>query len=197
MGTWVVINGSPRLNGKSARVVRMLKLSIEQSHPEAEVLEFEVGRMDVSGCNGCEFCRTNDECIIEDDMAQLIDALNGAERVLLVTPIYFAGAPSQLKAVLDRLQPFFWPYLSRKAKGEPLRSARFPFSWWAMAATRTVTSRWSPASARRWPLRALLLKKPFRLSASSTLSANIWESGVLPDGQAFIFGKRCRDARRP
>lgn len=124
MGTWVVVNGSPRLNGKSARIVRMLKLAIEQKYPEVEVLEFEVGRMDVSGCNGCEFCKTNDECIIEDDMTSFIDALADAERVLLVAPIYFAGAPSQMKAVLDRLQPFFWSYLSRKAEGEPLPPKR-------------------------------------------------------------------------
>ena len=60
MGTWVVINGSPRLNGKCARLIHMLKMSIEQSHPEVSLVEYEVGRMDVSGCNGCEFCKTND-----------------------------------------------------------------------------------------------------------------------------------------
>ena len=42
----------------------------------------------------------------------------------MVSPIYFAGAPSQLKAVLDRLQPFFWPYLERRKKGEPLPAKR-------------------------------------------------------------------------
>ena len=55
MGTWVVINGSPRLNGKCARIIRMLKMSIEQSYPEVNLVEYEVGRMDISGCNGCEF----------------------------------------------------------------------------------------------------------------------------------------------
>ena len=124
MGTWVVINGSPRLNGKCARLIRMLKASIEQSHPEVSLVEYEVGRMDVSGCNGCEFCKTNEECIIEDDMMQFIDDLNKAERVFLVAPIYFAGAPSQLKAVLDRLQPFFWSYLDRKKASRPLPAKR-------------------------------------------------------------------------
>ena len=124
MGTWVVINGSPRLNGKCARIIRMLKMSIEQSYPEVNLVEYEVGCMDVSGCNGCEFCKTNDGCIIEDDMTQFIDDLDTAERVFLVSPIYFAGAPSQLKAVLDRLQPFFWPYLERRKRGEPLPAKR-------------------------------------------------------------------------
>lgn len=124
MGTWVVINGSPRLNGKCARTIRMLKMSIEQGYPEVNLVEYEVGCMDVSGCNGCEFCKTNDGCIIEDDMTQFIDDLDTAERVFLVSPIYFAGAPSQLKAVLDRLQPFFWSYLERRKKGKPLPAKR-------------------------------------------------------------------------
>ena len=178
MGTWVVINGSPRLNGKCARIIRMLKMSIEQSCPEVNLVEYEVGRMDISGCNGCEFCKANEECIIEDDMTQFIDDLNTAERVFLVSPIYFAGAPSQLKAVLDRLQPFFWRCL-----------------WWAMVAIRMVMSLWSLAFGHLWPLRVLLLKKRFRSLGLIDSSANIWESGVLLDGQAFIFGKRGRNAR--
>ncbi len=124
MTRWVVVNGSPRLNGKSARVVRMLKLLIEQRTPEVELVEFEVGRMDVSGCNGCEFCRTNGECVMDDDMTQFIDELDSADRVLLVVPVYFAGVPSQMKAVLDRLQPYFWPYLERKKAGETLPEKR-------------------------------------------------------------------------
>ena len=124
MAPWVIVNGSPRLNGKSAKVVRMLKMLIGQKHPEVELVEFEVGRMDVSGCNGCEFCAANSECIIEDDMAELIEAIDAAERILLVTPIYFAGAPSQMKAVLDRLQPYFWPYLECRKQGLPPREKR-------------------------------------------------------------------------
>ena len=117
LASWVVINGSPRLNGKCARVVSLLKFGIASNYPDVEVAEFEVGRLDVAGCNGCEYCRTAGECIIEDDMCQLVDALDAAERVFLAVPVYFAGAPSQTKAVLDRLQPYFWNYLERKKAG--------------------------------------------------------------------------------
>ena len=57
-------------------------------------------------------------------MAQLIDALDGADRVMMAVPVYFAGAPSQMKAVLDRLQPYFWQYLDRKKAGLPPREKR-------------------------------------------------------------------------
>lgn len=124
MDSWVVINGSPRLNGKCARVVSLLKQGIAHTHPDVQLQEFEVGCMDVSGCNGCEYCRAGEGCIIEDDMPQLIDALDDAQRVLLVVPVYFAGAPSQMKAVLDRLQPYFWDYMERKKAGVPLKPKR-------------------------------------------------------------------------
>ena len=44
----------------------------------------------------------------------LIEELDRADRVILVTPIYFASLPSQTKAVIDRLQPYFWDYVARR-----------------------------------------------------------------------------------
>ncbi len=124
MPTWLIINGSPRPNGQSARVVKLLSLLISQNHPDVELREFTVATCDVLGCNGCDYCKTDDECIMSDDMAELIEDLEQAQRVLLVTPIYFAGLPSQTKAVLDRLQPLYWRYRECIESGEPLPSKR-------------------------------------------------------------------------
>ena len=41
-----------------------------------------------------------------------------------MTPIYFAGLPSQTKAVLDRLQPLYWRYRECIESGEPLPPKR-------------------------------------------------------------------------
>ncbi len=119
MEKWLIINGSPRINGKSARVVRMLTASLEHSHPQVGLELFEVATAQVEGCNGCEFCETAGTCIYEDDMVGLMGQLEQVQRVLMVMPIYFAGAPSQAKAVLDRMQPYFWEYLKRKRAGLP------------------------------------------------------------------------------
>lgn len=119
MEKWLIINGSPRINGKSARVVRLLTAQLEQSRPQVQVELFEVANAQVEGCNGCAYCETTGTCIYEDDMAGLMQQLKQAQRVLMVMPIYFAGAPSQAKAVLDRMQPYFWEYLKRKRAGLP------------------------------------------------------------------------------
>ena len=118
MAKWLILNGSPRINGQSAKVIRMLTLLIENKLPDVELEVFEVARHLVEGCNGCEFCNTTDECIIEDEMAELLDLLEEADRVVLVTPTYFAGVPSQLKAVLDRFQQVYWRYTRQREAGE-------------------------------------------------------------------------------
>lgn len=119
MPQWLIVNGSPRVNGSSARVVKLLSALIADRRPDVALSAFEVGTCDVLGCNGCDYCRTDDECIMSDDMTDLLDTLEAAERVILVTPIYFAGLPSQTKAVLDRLQPLYWRYREREEAGVP------------------------------------------------------------------------------
>lgn len=47
-------------------------------------------------------------CVIEDDMQELYPLLDDADELVVVSPVYFAGPPSQLKAILDRLQPYYW-----------------------------------------------------------------------------------------
>lgn len=37
-----------------------------------------------------------------------MDAIDAADAVLVISPLYFAGVPSQFKAMLDRFQPRFW-----------------------------------------------------------------------------------------
>jgi multimeric flavodoxin WrbA len=60
----------------------------------------------------CEIVADSDSrehnCIFEDDMIEVRKHLDAADELIVVCPTYFAGVPSQAKAVLDRLQPYFW-----------------------------------------------------------------------------------------
>ena len=76
----------------------------------------------ISPCTGCESCANNRGrqselyCIISDDMLRVRSLLNACDELVLVSPVYFAGAPSQLKAFLDRLQPYFYANWRAKPK---------------------------------------------------------------------------------
>lgn len=47
-------------------------------------------------------------CFMKDDMKTVRRHIDAADELIVVSPVYFAGAPSQLKALLDRMQPYFW-----------------------------------------------------------------------------------------
>ncbi len=81
-------------------------------------------RLTWRGCTGCDACRDNiaklvelgeeaidDDfapCVIDDDMQEIYELIDSADEITVVSPVYFAGPPSQLKALLDRLQPYYW-----------------------------------------------------------------------------------------
>lgn len=55
-------------------------------------------------------------CVIEDDMQELYQLIDAADELIVVSPVYFAGPPSQLKALLDRLQPYYWANTRARVK---------------------------------------------------------------------------------
>ena len=110
----LIIVGSPRVDGRSAALAEQLFEACVEDCPEDEVALVPVATLDIGGCRGCDQCRETDEggahrCVIEgDDMRELYALLDDADELVVVSPVYFAGPPAQLKALLDRLQPYFW-----------------------------------------------------------------------------------------
>ncbi len=54
------------------------------------------------------------QCFMQDDMRIVREHVDAADELIVVCPVYFAGAPSQFKALLDRMQPYFWSDLRKK-----------------------------------------------------------------------------------
>jgi len=52
------------------------------------------------GCLSCVFEKT--KCKINDDLYQLLDAIQKADRLLLIAPVYVLSVPGKLKMLLDR-----------------------------------------------------------------------------------------------
>ena len=120
----LIIVGSPRTNGRSAHLANMLFESCIEECPDDELALAPVSTLNVAGCTGCDACRGNiaklvelgeealdDDfapCAIDDDMQEIYELIDAADEITVVSPVYFAGPPSQLKALLDRLQPYYW-----------------------------------------------------------------------------------------
>lgn len=114
----LVITGSPRRRGVSARYADELVSSLEGM--DVRVGQWRMAESSVAGCNGCEACRRSavrragdsseaarPYCVILDGMQKLYAMLDAADEVHVVCPVYFAGVPGQFKCVLDRMQPYW------------------------------------------------------------------------------------------
>jgi multimeric flavodoxin WrbA len=108
MATWLIISGSPYAQGTCARIAEQIKTSLYDLDPHTNIHLFSVATLNVHGCIGCNVCKDDFTCIYQDDQNLVREALESADAALIISPIYFAGVPSQLKAVLDRLQPYYW-----------------------------------------------------------------------------------------
>ena len=121
------ICGSPRARSSEA----LLSL-LEQGAREvgARSRRFLLSNKHLAPCTGCGYCEKKGECVlakagsslkVDDDYDELIEALSYADALAVVSPLYFAGPPAQLKALFDRMQPFW----SRQyLLGEPLAAKR-------------------------------------------------------------------------
>lgn len=106
----MIIVGSPRIDGRCAELANELFEACIEDYPEDLVSLIPLASVNVEPCVGCDACRKSEdyECFIDDDMAEIREVLEDTDELIIVCPVYFAGAPAIMKAFLDRLQPYFW-----------------------------------------------------------------------------------------
>lgn len=102
-----LINGSPRAGGSNT-----LKLSEAFAAGLAESGEYQTVRADLyrknlKPCRGCFSCwrATPGQCVIQDDMAELLKEYVSADVVIWSFPLYYYFAPSTVKLFFDRMLP--------------------------------------------------------------------------------------------
>lgn len=100
----VVLKSSPHKNGSSNMLAdQFIKGAEENGH---EIVTFDVARMNMHPCIGCDRCGMNGECVHKDDNGIIRDNLLSADMVVFVTPIYYFGMTAQLKTVIDRFYSY-------------------------------------------------------------------------------------------
>ena len=97
----LVLTGSPHVKGTTAALAdAFCEGALSAGH---HVERFDAGRMKIGPCLGCMACRKEGgACVRHDDMEKIRPALLEADVVVFVSPVYYFGITSQLKAVIDR-----------------------------------------------------------------------------------------------
>ena len=142
----VIVVGSPRAEGRSAALANELFCACIDECPDDGVSIVSVASVEVAPCEGCDACRAATEppapleegdplspcasvaassaaghrCVIADEMDEVRKHLDAADELVVVCPVYFAGAPAQMKALMDRLQPYYWSDLRAQRPRRPL-----------------------------------------------------------------------------
>lgn len=101
----LALTGSPRKGGNTETLVAAITAGATASGAECETIRLSDLRL--SPCIGCGGCQKTGRCVIEDDMQPLYGKVDGAQVILLASPIYFYGLTAQTKAFVDRLQAFW------------------------------------------------------------------------------------------
>ena len=106
--TILVLTGSPRQGGNSDM---MAAAFIEGAQGVGhEILRFDAGRAQVSGCRACDACWSKGRaCVFDDDFTELAELYAKADVLVLVTPLYWFTFSSQIKAAIDKLYAFLRP----------------------------------------------------------------------------------------
>lgn len=94
--------GSPRRGGNTETLLDQALAGAKSKG--AQISKIVVNELVVRGCQHCNGCLETGVCIIEDDMQFLHRQFREVDRLILASPLFFLGLPSQVKAVIDRCQ---------------------------------------------------------------------------------------------
>lgn len=100
----LAVSGSPRKGGNTEQ---LLEAFLENAQGLFQVKLYRLQDMQLNGCRGCGACYKGGDCIIDDAIRSLYREVEKAEALVVSSPIYFANITSQLKAFIDRAQPFW------------------------------------------------------------------------------------------
>lgn len=93
------INGSPHENGNTAYALRYALSRLKKVDLETEYVAL-VNR-EIHSCEGCFSCRDG-ECIHDDDMRSILQAMRRCDCLLLASPVYMGMMTGQMKTMMDR-----------------------------------------------------------------------------------------------
>ena len=99
----LVINCSPVRNGATAEIVRLICENTKQNNDVRPVC---IDDYDIRYCKGCRACHATAKCFQEDDVNRLMEQLEWADRIVAVSPSYWADIPGQFKVFIDRCTPW-------------------------------------------------------------------------------------------
>lgn len=200
---FVIVQGSPRRQGNSSLLADALKEGILASFDGVvDACDMQVGSQSlaqvevfspqshkIAPCIACERCLKTGECVQKDDFDLLAAALEAADVLIWISPLYFGGVSAQLKAIIDRFQ-MLWArnVLAGESRGIPLQRSKSAFAFYVSAKDDPFATE-VKREAALLPLRYASNTAGFTLN---TVAGTACQSIVGPDKPGDIAGSEHR-----
>ena len=97
----LMLNGSPKANGNTARALEEMKKTFLEEGVEVETIH--VGHLPIRSCVACLSCRKTGKCVFDDIVNEVADKFREADGLVVASPVYYASANATLVALLTRL----------------------------------------------------------------------------------------------
>ena len=99
----VAFNGSPRKEGNTEQLIKMVFAELEKEGIDTEFVQ--LGGKKIQGCKACYQCFQNkdNKCVFKNDFFnECFEKMIGADGIILGSPTYFSNVSTEIKALIDR-----------------------------------------------------------------------------------------------
>ncbi|MEI7424847.1 MAG: flavodoxin family protein [Candidatus Staskawiczbacteria bacterium] len=97
----LLISGSPR-KGNTEFILNKIYDSL---NGEKELVLLK--NKNIQHCRGCFACKETKRCVMNDDMAEILDKMVWADTIVIGTPSYYYNVSGLLKDFMDRTIPLY------------------------------------------------------------------------------------------
>lgn len=109
------IEGGPRTKGNTEQLLETVLEGALKTGAEGQLIK--LWDRDVRPCTGCGACRPTGNCVLDDGMDSVVDALQAADAVALASPVYMWQVTATMKAFIDRLCRLLTPEFASRLQG--------------------------------------------------------------------------------
>lgn len=104
----VIINGSPRKDGNTARMCESFANGIRLRYPDVEIAMVHLYDYSFLGCRSCFACKLKGgksygQCCVQDELTSVLQLAAKADCLVLASPIYLMDITGVMKSFLERL----------------------------------------------------------------------------------------------
>lgn len=99
----LVLSGSARKGGNSDVLCDQFVMGAKAAGHSVEKIFLRDKQ--IHYCMGCGVCNDTHQCVMKDDMAEILQKMIDADVIVMATPVYFYTMNAQMKTLIDRTVP--------------------------------------------------------------------------------------------